>query len=75
MMVNGLKEIGYVSAFGIVLNYQEPRLSEQLQDTLKLFSQMFGTEFFKNALLIFTKFSYDKASIHKRKRGLLMSDD
>jgi hypothetical protein len=38
MMVNGLKEIGYVNAFGIVLNYQEPRLSEQLQDTIKLFS-------------------------------------
>ena len=28
LMVNGLKEIGYVSSFGILFNSQDPRLSE-----------------------------------------------
>jgi hypothetical protein len=45
------------------LNSEEPRLNEQLQATIKIFSQMFGTEFFKNAMLVFTKFSQDEKSI------------
>ena len=45
-MVVCLKELGYAHAFLIVLNYSDPRRSEQLQDTIKLFSQMFGSDFF-----------------------------
>jgi len=36
---------------------------------------MFGTEFFNNALLTFTKFGYDKKSIHRREHNLEMSED
>ncbi len=58
LMVSGMKEIGYLHTIGLVFNYESPRLDENLQDTLKLFAQMFGKEFLKNALLIFTHFSY-----------------
>jgi predicted GTPase len=37
-MVVGLKKVGYVHAFLIVMNSEEPRLSEHMQETLKLFS-------------------------------------
>ncbi len=62
-VVCGLKQIGYVHSFLIILNAEEPRLNEQLQATLKIFSQMFGTEFFKNAMMVFTHFYQDEKSI------------
>jgi hypothetical protein len=34
----------------------EGRFDQQLQATITLFSQMFGAGFFKNAMLVFTKF-------------------
>lgn len=74
-MVVGLKNVGYVHAFLIVMNSEEPRLSEHMQDTIKLFQQMFTTEFFRNALLVFTKFSYDKSSVWKRQQGKKMTED
>ena len=36
---------------------------------------MFGTEFFKNAMLVFTHFYQDKKSIRERKNGKKMSED
>jgi hypothetical protein len=36
-MVCSLKQIGYVNAFLIILNSEEPRLSEYLQATIKIF--------------------------------------
>jgi predicted GTPase len=65
-MVLGLKNVGYVNAFVLVMNAAEPRLSEQMQETIRLYSQMFSTEFFRNALLVFTRFSYDKNKIWAR---------
>ena len=37
-VVCGLKQIGYVHSFLIIFNAEEPRLNEQLQATLKIFS-------------------------------------
>ena len=37
-LVGGLKEVGYVNTFVIVLNSEAPRLSLQLKKTIKLFS-------------------------------------
>jgi len=75
-MVVGLKEVGYVHAFLIVINSEEPRLSEQMQDTIKIFNQMFGGEdFLSNAILVFTRFSYDKTSVWRRQNKKLMSED
>ena len=62
-MVCNLKQIGYVHSFMIILNSEDPRFDEQLQATIKIFREMFGPEFFHNAMLVFTKFAYDKKSL------------
>jgi hypothetical protein len=36
---------------------------------------MFGAEFFKNALLVFTKFANDERSISQRQTGNKMNED
>jgi hypothetical protein len=54
-IVKKLRIILYVHSFVIVLS-SEKRFNQQLQSTITLFSQMFGPEFFKNVLLVFTKF-------------------
>jgi predicted GTPase len=54
-IVKKLRLIGYVHSFLIVMS-PERRFDQQLQATITLFSQMFGAEFFKNAMLVFTKF-------------------
>ena len=35
---------------------------------------MFGKEFFRNTLLVFTKFGHDKRSKSERQRGKLMNE-
>ena len=73
-MTVGLKNVGYVHAFLIVVNSADPRLSEQLQETLNLFCQMFGPEFLQNALLVFTRFAHDDTSNWNRMKGNSMSE-
>ena len=74
-MVVGLKKVGYAHAFLIVVNSADPRLSDQLQETLNLFCQMFGPEFFRNALLVFTRFVHDDQSKWRRDNGKSNSED
>jgi predicted GTPase len=69
-MVFSLKRVGYVNTFLIAVNSEDPRMNDQLQQTLSLFQQMFGNDFFKNAIICFTKFGYDKKSETHRKKGL-----
>lgn len=68
-MVCELKVIGYVHTFMLIFNSEDPRFDEQLQSTLKIFSQMFGSEFFKNVLICFTKFSTSKRAEKEREKG------
>eukprot|EP00347_Sterkiella_histriomuscorum_P019669 403340739 len=69
-MVSGLKQIGFVHTFLVVINSEEPRFSEMIKNTLILFEQMFGNHFYKNILLCFTKFSHDKRTLRQREKGL-----
>ena len=68
-MVVDLKTIGYVHTFIIAINSEELRFSDHLQSTIKLFSQMFGIDFFKNVLVCFTKFSNCKKTNNLRAAG------
>ncbi len=72
-MVIRLKAIGYVHCFLITLNSENPRLDLQLQETLKLFKEMFGEDFFKNVIICFTKFKQDKRSTSSRVSGKMKS--
>ena len=68
-MVMNLKRIGYVHSFIITINSQDCRFNEQLDSTIKLFSQMFSSDFFHNVLVCFTRFAFDKKSVSLRKKG------
>jgi len=54
-IVKKLRLIRYVHTFMIILS-PETRFDKQIQDTITLFGQMFGSEFYNNAMLVFTKF-------------------
>ena len=68
-MVVDLKTIGYVHTFIISINSEEPRNSDHLQATIKLFNQMFGEHFFENVLICFTKFEESKRMNAQRALG------
>ena len=65
-MLVRLQELGYVNAFLLVLNCEAPRLSEQTQDHIRLYSEIFGKRFFENVMLVFTRFSRSEQSILTR---------
>jgi len=67
-MVTSLKQIGFVHCFLIVINSEDPRFNEQLQNTLKLFKCMFGDDFFKNSMICFSRFGQDKRSKREREK-------
>lgn len=73
-MVFSLKQITYVHCFLIVINSEDTRFNELLQQTLKLFQSMFGTEFFDNALICFTKYGNDNKSLRNVKNGSKSSE-
>ena len=66
-MVSKLRLIGHVHTFMIVLSSKE-RFSDRFQETIELFVKMFGSHFFKNAMLMFTRFGRDEKSIRERER-------
>lgn len=68
-MVVDLKNVRFVNSFVITWNSEENRFSEQLKDTIEIFKQMFGEDFFKNVIICFTKFYTDKESMKRRKIG------
>jgi predicted GTPase len=67
-IVYKLRVIHYVHSFLIVINSDE-RYNQQLQSTITLLSQMFGSEFFQNAMLVFTKFTQNDDSVWARENG------
>jgi hypothetical protein len=73
-MVMNLKRIGYVHTFIITINSQDCRFNEQLDSTIKLFSQMFSSDFFYNVLVCFTRFGFDKKSVSLRKKGKALDE-
>ena len=58
-----LEEWKTVNAFLLVVNSANPRFDKVMESTLIFYSNMYGTEFLKNAMLVFTRWGYDKSSI------------
>lgn len=67
-MVMGMNLIGYVHCFLIVINSDDPRFNQQLQNTLRLFKSMYGVDFFKNAMICLTRYSFSQAMISQREK-------
>lgn len=61
-IVKTFKETGYVNAFLIVFNGQDPRIDERLKTMLTIFKEMLGESFIQNVLLVFTRWPMDQRS-------------
>lgn len=68
-IVECLKRVGYVHTFAIVINSEEPRFNDQLQQTITLFISMFGEAFLTHTMLCFTKYATDPKSVRQRQSG------
>jgi len=68
-MINKCKLVNKVSAFILVFNGKQPRLSSAVREMLKTFIQMFTKEYMNNIAVVFTNWSYDKKEIIKRKKA------
>jgi predicted GTPase len=56
-MVKSLKAVGYIHTFVFVINSQDTRFNQQLQEAIGLFREIFGENMFPNVLICFTKFA------------------
>ena len=56
-----------VNVFGITIN--ESRLDGPIVEIMKLFAELFGDDFWQHCILIFTKYSMDAKTKHKRKQN------
>lgn len=66
-MVRFLKDKQKINAFCIVFNGQNPRFDDHLKGVLKIFEEIFGADFMKNSILIFTHWTFDKRTKLSRK--------
>ena len=64
-----------INTFGITVNGHSKRLDKSRIKMLEGYEKVFGAEFWKNCILIFTQMSMDQASIAKRDRTTHKSDD
>ena len=68
-MVDSLKAINYVNTFLVCFNSENPKFDEHLKSLMTIFQQIFGYEFFKNIMICFTRYAFDKRSEKKRKKS------
>jgi len=55
------------------MNSQSPRIDKQLIETLKLYQDTLGDNFFSHSMIIFTRFQSDMRTNEKRRNGFLPS--
>ena len=64
-----------VHLFGIAVNGQSPRLDGSLVAMIKIFEEMFGEQFWKQCVLIFTRMPMDEKSQRRRMKTQGKSDE
>ena len=75
-LVGKLKnQCAYVNLFGIAVNGQSPRLDGSLVAMIRIFEEMFGEQFWKQCVLIFTRMPMDRKTKKKREKTSGKSDD
>ena len=65
----------YVNLFGIAVNGQSPRLDGSLVAMIRIIEEMFGEDFWKQCVLIFTRMPMDKKARRKREKTSGHSDE
>jgi GTP-binding protein EngB required for normal cell division len=70
-MVETLKSHKHVNLFALVFNGKVPRFDDSMKAMIKIFKEMFGPDFLKNACLVFTNWPMHEYAIDERN----ISDD
>ena len=68
-LAKGVKRIGKIDAFMVLLNGQKARFSEPLQEQMKMYQNIFGKEIWDNTIIEFTYWSHNGRDIRKRKKS------
>ena len=68
-------KVDYVNTFIIAVNGQDPRLHGALLGMIRIFEGMFGTGFWKQTVIVFTRLPMDKKSVKKRNKASEVSDE
>ena len=75
-LVDKLKNnCNFVNLFGIAVNGQSPRLDGSLVAMIRIFEEMFGEQFWKQCVLIFTRMSMDRKNKRLREKNAGKPDD
>ncbi|XP_075254542.1 uncharacterized protein LOC142345961 isoform X2 [Convolutriloba macropyga] len=64
----------YVNLFAIVVNGQNPRLDGSLVGMIRIFEEMFGDQFWKQVVVIFSRLPMDESNVARRARSNKMTD-
>merc|ERR1712051_799031 len=65
----------FVNLFVIAVNGQSPRLDSSLVGMIKVFEGMFGQDFWKQVVVLFTRMPMDEKAKKKREKNSKQSDD
>jgi len=65
----------FVNLFVIAVNGQNPRLDGSLLGMIKIFEGMFGQDFWKQVVVLFTRMPMDEKAKKKREKNSKQSDD
>lgn len=75
-LVSKLKKMcSYINLFAIAVNGQSPRLDGSLVAMIKIFEEMFGDNFWKQCVLIFTRIPMNEREKERRLMTSKASDD
>ena len=61
------KKVKWVHVFGIVIDANDVRYTRQFNTFFKLFGDIFGKQFWKNVVIVVTKWSFNDDSVALRK--------
>lgn len=69
-MVEHLKKIIVtLNAFVLTINGSNPRLDDSIKSMLKSFAEMFGVDYLKQTIIVFTRWPYDEKEVLRRKEN------
>ena len=66
-LAEGVKRIGSINAFMVLIKGTNPRFDSFLEQQINMYVNIFGKEMWDNTIIEFTYWSHDKQSIEKRK--------
>merc|ERR1712038_476449 len=69
-IVAKLKEVEYVHAFAMLYKEEDNRKTAERLTVFEHYTNIFGSAFMKNVIIVATHWGYDEASVHQRQENL-----